>query len=301
MQPKKSLTIKQRTQRKSAQHATRTKTGVVIGVISALVLGVVITFVRLPALRIQSIDVEGNQLIASEEIMEALWQEMRGSTALGIPRSHTILLQQNTLETMLLETFPRIQRVTLEHASLQSLRVMVVEHAHAFMWCPTAVYTDCYFADETGLLFAKAPYFSGNVFLTFVGGAVNPESPINSRILDNQDELAKVTALIKVFTDARFKVSGVTIGNNYEYTLHVQGIDMVRTPDTDILVTTQLPGDMLLRNVRLAMDTESFQKSFVASPATLDYIDARLAEKVFYKFGTAIPVPPTTDAAPVTD
>lgn len=295
MQPQKKRTTKQVTKRKQAQQSVRKQRGILVGILFVVVIAVSIAFVRVPFLRIRSIDVAGNQLIQSEDVMRVAWDTLQGSTKWGIPKGHIFLMNKQSLASVLTEQFPRIGTITIDRATIRSLVITIKEHPHAFMWCPTQTDRACYFADDTGLVFAKAPYFSGTVFMTFFGGDVVREEPIDSRILIDTNTFDTVVALVRVFDDAGFKIEGVTIGTHDEYTLHVQRIDAVRTPLADIIVTTQLPADMLIRNIRLAMDTEAFQKTFVASPATLDYIDARLAEKVFYKFQKPVAAP--ADAA----
>lgn len=294
MDKRKPITTEQRTKRR--QQAVRKKQvlGVKLGILASVILALIIIFIRLPFFRIRTIEVEGNQLIKTEDVQTLVGQEFKGTHGLFVPNGHIFLMQRDVVEERLHAAFPRISDVRIERTKFHSLLVVVEERPHAYLWCPDVQLSDCYFSDDSGLLFAQAPYFSGTVFLTFTGGDVDRDSPIDTRILNDAEEFKKLVMIMNAFDDTGFVVESVAIRTRHEYAIVVSRINGERTPDADIVVTTLLDPAVTLSNIALAMDTDKFKRAFAASAVTLDYIDARLFEKVFYKFGLSQTAPPAT-------
>lgn len=291
--------------REAARKRTRTKRLITIVAVFVVLVTLAVLFVRLPFFRIRTIEVSGNQLVKTEDITATVQAALEENHGLFVPNSHVFLLPKKELEKTLANTFPRLAQVAVEHSAFHKMGIDVVERPHTYLWCTNTTLAECYFADDTGLLFAKAPYFSGTVYVTFVGGNVNLADPIDSHIIDDADEFKKILLVINAFEDADFVIAGVSIGRQYDYTLRVPRIQGHRTPDADVVINTGIEVETALANIKLAMDTEKFKQSFLAHPDALDYIDARLPEKVFYKFGvtqvapqsatpTNNPMPPST-------
>ncbi len=287
MQPRTPITTQARAKNAQRRAALRRVRLIRIGCLG-LGVGIVLgLFFRLPVFRITTIKTEGNQLIKTNELIDVAWEELAGDHMLVIPNDHIFFMNRRALHDVLSDQFPRINDLSIERGNLRTLVLVIKERPHAFLWCADGALMQCYFADDHGLLFAKAPYFSGAVFLTFKGGDVPADNPIDTHILNDEDEFETLIKFIHIFDDNGYQITRVGIGALKEYTLSVSHINNVRTPEADILVTTRIEPETALRNISLATGTDRFKELFLAKPASLDYIDARLTEKVFYKFTTS--------------
>ncbi len=291
---RRPITKQQERKRKQRVAQQRRSLGFKISLVMVVSIALVILLVRLPFFRTRSIVVEGNQLVKTEDVTAYLQNQFAGNHGIFIPNNHIFFMRRSAIEEKLLEAFPRMQRVRIDRGALHTVRVRVVERPHAFLWCANQQLSECYFADDTGLLFAKAPFFSGRVFLTFTGGSVDTSRPIDSYILSDREEFARLVRMMNTFDDAGFSVASVAIGLEREYTIGTPQINGQRTPYASIIATTRMEPALTVTNIGLAMDTEKFKQLFAERPETLSYIDARLPEKVFYKFGLSTVAPPAT-------
>lgn len=264
-----------------------------ISIIAAIAVGLMILLFRLPLFRVRTIETEGNQLVQTDALIEVTWEQLLGNHLLIIPNNNIFFLRANKLRNVLMQRFPRIEELEIERGNLQTLQLIIHERPHAFVWCVDESMSQCYFADDNGLLFARAPYFSSSVFLTFFGGDISDSTYIDAHIINDKVEFKRLVAIVHAFEDNNFSVTSVTINKRVgDYTLSVSHIKDVRTPNAEIIVTTKTKPETIMYNLGLAMNTEEFKEAFASRAETLDYIDARLLEKVFYKFGTSSkPVP----------
>lgn len=263
--------------------------------VAAVIITVLILLFRLPIFRIKTIEVSGNQLVQTDQLVDAAWQQLLGNYALIIPNNNIFFMRKGFLHDVLLEAFPRIATLDVQRGNLRTLELEVKERPHAFVWCQDPTMSNCYFADDDGLLFAKAPYFSESVFLTFFGGDISEGATIDSYILNDHEEFHRLILQIHTLEDADFSITKIHIGARREYIFDVSHIGQMRTPNAKIFVTTKIEPKTSVYNLGLAMNTDDFKTSFAQNASALQYIDARLSEKIFYKFGS--PAKPVTTIA----
>lgn len=292
MRPQSLASSSVRAQQSKKRAHKRKRKIIRIVCIAVVIIATLVLIFRLPLFRIQTVEVTGNQLIQTDDVVAAAWDKLLGNYALIIPNNNIFFMRTKALHSHLLATFPRIAKLDVERGNLRTLQLAIQERPHAFVWCADTTMGDCYFADDNGLLFAKAPYFSESVFLTFFGGDITDDQKIDAHIMHNNEEFDRLVEQVRALEDAGFLVTKVHISSAKNYSVGVSHIKGVRTPNAKIFITTKISPATTVYNIGLAMNTDSFKEAFVRNADMLQYIDARLSEKVFYKFGSqAKPTP----------
>src|SRR5690606_30026068 len=87
-----------------------------------------------------------------------------------IPYDNLLVLDISTIEDNLKETFPKIENIDVDVDNGDTVMVHIGERSAHSLWCIDREYEslfeeECYFADSEGLLYARAPYFSGTVYM----------------------------------------------------------------------------------------------------------------------------------------
>lgn len=260
---------------------------------------------RLSSLNINDIEVTGNQVIDTEAIKSTAEQQITGKYLGLFPKSDIFLYPENTIINELQDKYKRLENITLSIKNNKTLKISVAERKALYTWCgitpsnstdvdipqsgsSTSV-TNCYFVDENGFIFDKAPYFSGDVYFKFYG---TPDD-INA-------------------TEADFDPSGFYFSkNNFKQLisfrdilvgLKLKPVSLFVTKEGDVRVTlssinSSIIGPQILcklgddyqkdaENLEAALTTEPLQSEFKNKYSSLLYIDLRFGNKVYYKFST---------------
>lgn len=150
--------------------------------IGFVVLIGIIVLSRIKPLLIDSVSVEGTRIIEAQEVEGIVSDMLRGSYVFLFPKNNSLIYPQKAIINTLLDSFPRIESVSVKRIDLRQLVVHVVEREGVYLWCgsefPEPEGSHCYFMDTTGYVFSEAPYFSGNVYLRWYNGSNITESII---------------------------------------------------------------------------------------------------------------------------
>ena len=143
---------------------------------SLLFLGlVVVILLNTDRFAIDRVVAEGTQTLNPSELKTTVNQSLGGRYGGLIPRRTVRIFPQTKVAAQLRQQFPNLAAVAFSIVDKTTLVVDVAERQATVVWCREATSTDCYFADETGHLFAQAPQFSPHVFLTIQSAlAVDP-------------------------------------------------------------------------------------------------------------------------------
>ncbi len=153
-----------------------------LGVFAALIVAALLYAAWMPALRIEHVDVEGQD---AESIRVIAAASLEGTHAFIVPRNSIFFVPESDMRKRILAAHPHIVAVSFHAAGLQGIRVVPVLRSSAFLWCG-ASYSEkldtCYGADADGYVFA--PYTGAEpvasstlllkVYVPLEGGATEP-------------------------------------------------------------------------------------------------------------------------------
>ena len=159
-----------RSPEKKLQQQRRRRIWVALLLILCLIFfGGIIFILRLDFWQIKNIEVYGNKLVITEEILPIVKRKIEGECWLTVPCANRLFFSTEISRRDILAKFLVIKNVIV-NVSGQTLQITVEERQPQDLWCNEgAISMDCYFMDSTGYIFVAAPYFSTG-FLIWNGG-----------------------------------------------------------------------------------------------------------------------------------
>lgn len=246
-------------------------------------LGVVFTALRLEEFRIEKIVIVGNETMADTLIRDRVSHLLSGTYFYFIPKDNFLAYPKSNIAAVLLGAYPRIKNIFAETPDPSTLLVTVEEREPFALWCGETYHDtgnnrgNCYFIDEGGYIFAKAPDFSDNVYFTYFGELDTKGSmdgiPIGGRFM-NEIDFTGLQSLIRGFEEFDFPPTALTKGKNNDIELRLRfGTVVIFGREQDLSI--------LLDTLESVFDSEEFKN---AAHRELLYIDLRFGNKVFYKY-----------------
>lgn len=226
---------------------------------------------RMEKINISNIDIKGNSAIASKLLKNFVEEKISGNYFFVLPKSSILLYPKKELERTLTDNFKKIKNAKVSFESLKSISVYVEDREPYALYCKErlATSTDCYFLDEKGFLFDKAPEFSLNVYLKYFG----PEKKIGEQFMDPLD-----------FKEINFFISSLKrLGlNPTMFSIEDENDFEITLKDGGRVIFGQKQNlSSIFENIQSVFESEKFSKESVSN---LDYADFRFGNKVYFKF-----------------
>ncbi len=270
----------------------RRKTVVIKFLLSFLVVSILIASLvygyRIPRLKLATVEVVGSKVVDSEAIKSIAEKNIAGNYLPLLPKANIFFYPKNNIKTELLEQYKRLKDVSFRMEDNNTLVITVSERTGVYTWCGATLPTvnddkeKCYFMDDSGYIFDEAPFFSGDVYFKFYGRA------------DHTDD----SPLGAYFSKNTFK--NLTAFKDTLVALHIKPISLFTTVDGDIQVllntgATSITKPMIMlkadadfktvaEKLGTALSTEPLLSDFKNKYSSLEYIDLRYGNKVYYKF-----------------
>jgi hypothetical protein len=225
---------------------------------------------------ISEIVVEGNAATSDDEIKAIARDLISGNYLWLIPKRNALIYPRGTIKEILHRKIPRLTMIDLNIDSANTLVITVDERAPDSLYCEDISTlsnpTNCFFLDESGYIFSKAPLFSGDVYFIYATEVPIPE-PLTKNIL-TPEEFSKLDMFIKdlPFLDPNPRAL-VIDDEEYNLVLPSGGKIIWKRGDDLALIRSNL-------------------EAFILDPATkrdktfldrVQYLDLRFENKVFYK------------------
>jgi hypothetical protein len=240
-----------------------------------------------PEIFIKDISVHGTSVLTEDEIRGVAEQVLSGTYFFIFPKRNVVFFPRRDIEASVRSAYERVSDIDVSRDGMQGISIAVTERKPYATWCtkmvsvpledgsmaddmPTALET-CYFLDDGGYVFAEAPRFSGDVYFRYYG-LLEEHNPIGSQYMSE----SRFRELSFFLTAAKkFGVGGVsftTTSNDVE----------LRTKEGMVL---RFGGDddftSVLNILESVLTSEVFKDR---DYATVEYIDLRFGDRVFYQF-----------------
>jgi len=224
---------------------------------------------RLKQLNIGEIEIAGNKTIDSGMIKASVEKDISGYYFWFFSKTNILFYPENKIKDDLFLQFKRLKDVAFSIKDGKILEVSISEREAKYLWCGDTLPEKCYFMDEAGFIFDEAPYFSGEVYFKFYGIANTLKDNFKNLVLfkntlENMG-LKPVTLYVQENGDVEIFLSGTPTGP-----------EIILKIDSDFQVVAE--------NLEAALTTEPLQSEFKNKYASLEYIDLRYGNKVYYKF-----------------
>ena len=262
-----------------------------------LLAGAIYSFVFSPVFKIREVGVSGNSLISSDQIQTLVNNVLHGKFLKIIPRDTVFALMNVEIRQELFNEFPEIATVEIKMEKIGKLNIAVSERKTAAIVCqilaiaspsPTPSLSaltassslaareafpesdGCFFVDESGLAYRASPEISGTILPTFY--SQNVQLRQRSQTLD-PSAIEFATQIKKQLREIGVDLPGFILNDEINQELKVFTLegwliyfDLTRSALTQARVLEVLLKDEIKEN-----------------RATLQYVDLRVADRVYYK------------------
>ena len=230
------------------------------------------------------VNVVGASAVSSDEIREIALEKILGNYFLVYARNNSHLFPVGEINQALLSTFPRIASVSAERTDEHTITINISERKPYALWCGEKhIAKDCWFIDETGFVFDKAPVFSKGVYIEVYGKLVekNPGEALRASLPFDRFATANTFA----------KLLGDNIGKPYVISLMPEEeleATLLTSPKYQFLAGTifrfkdESSPEVLIKNLLSAIPVQ-FPNN-IALKKKLLYIDMRFGNKVIFGF-----------------
>ena len=255
-------------------------------IFSGVVLVLVFAFAglaRISYFKIKKVAIEGNSTLGSEELMSEVLGAMAGNYFLIFPKDNILLASSGDVEKKILGDFPRTRSVLISKNLPDSLSVKIEERKSTALLCKDASPTgECYFIDEKGFAFEKSPSFSGNIFIKFIDereslGSLASKWKLSFQVV-SEEQFKGLMALINFASNKDVKITDIILKKEGIYNLITQE-SLPPQASWQIILSERNDLKIAADNLRIVLESQIKEKR-----SQLEYIDLRLANKVFYKF-----------------
>ncbi|HTE48812.1 MAG TPA: hypothetical protein VK675_02830 [Candidatus Paceibacterota bacterium] len=243
---------------------------------------------RLPGLNIADVEIVGNKVVDSETIKTTVKNEIYGNYLWFFPKTDIFFFPKNSIIEALNNRIPRLDGINLTVKDNKILEISVSEREAKYLWCgatPVELKSDskpkCYFLDKNGYIFDEAPYFSGDVYFTFYGAIDFKEDvPLGLNFLPAN--FGKLVTLIEMLQSMKLVPVALYLQENGDIKIFLSGKSTLSGPDLIFRLDSDLSA--IVENLETALTTEPLQSNFKKKYSSLEYIDLRYGNKVYYRF-----------------
>jgi cell division septal protein FtsQ len=258
------------------------------GLLITVLAGTGVTLARLDAFRIAGITVSGNSVVSEEELRNIVEQNIAGAYFFVFPKSNVFLYPERTIEAAVVEQVKKIDRADVESDGLRAVTLTIRERRPLVLWCGKtyadfqAVNETCYFLDKDGFVYAEAPDFTGTVFKRFFGPlfntdgslAVRDDDPVGDYFL-TPSEFQRIIFFIDMLKEEE-QIASVALALT-----DAMDVELYTENGPRILFAREHDLSQTLSNLSSALNIEELSREGFD---TLEYIDLRFGNKVYYRF-----------------
>lgn len=281
-----------RPQKKTRREKKRLKKKAIIVVSSILIIIASFFYImNHEYLAISEVHVLGQRTIIEQDIHDVVQEHLDKRIFSSIRGDNLIFLNTQSIYKELKAKFPKIQELDVQKKDGEVLVITVGERAVHSLWCVNREYEsvfdeECYFSDSEGLLYARAPYFSGNIYVKLF---FNPTESIDY-LGTYVDQIESFDEFFS-FIDSLEEVYPLSLGNVTFSEFGDVFIDIARFnnyiyhQDRPVLRYNQDHSyETIARDIGIVLEFNDFMKMFTQNPDLLESIDVRFENRVLYTF-----------------
>lgn len=238
--------------------------------------------------KITRVEVVGTQTVERDAVESLVREKLKGNYYFAYARENSYLFPRRDIKEGLLQNFPRLLSADAERVDEHTISVTVAERKPYALWCGDNLEAQppsggCWFIDDAGFVFGRAPVFSDGVYPEVYGaleGKQN-ESALRAHIPQaqfalvytlNQSLIQKVGNPLRVAFKPEGEVA-VTIAKSATYPM---------LAGSELRFKDSTTSEVIMKNLLAALPVQ-FPSSVIPKKKLL-YIDMRFGNKIFFGF-----------------
>lgn len=237
---------------------------------------------------INEVNVIGTKILGEGEISDFVNEKLSGKYLYVFNKHNSFIYPEKSIYNGLLEKFTRIEKLSLNVKNVNTLEVFITERSGSYMWCGEKVPEiindqgeNCYFINDAGYIFDKAPYVSGNLYFKYYVPLPDSRVVLGSQMMKPE--------LFRSFVRFVDTVSSSGLNPTYlvyepDDTISLYLNHKVGMSNPRIIFTKNADLEKLGEDIVTSMSQKEFKDEINGKYDTLLYIDMRFNNKVFYKF-----------------
>ncbi len=242
--------------------------GMILVSIISILLAAVWYGTRVEFLTIRTVTVSGGETIDHEEVKTAVDMVLDGLYAGFIPRRFAWLYPETEVFAAV-EAIPRVKAPIVDRQNGTTLAITFDEYIPHALWCKDRESDECYFIDDNGYSFVRAPSLKGGAYPRF--HTIGTEAKERTTMLP-VDHLRSIEKLRE------------TLSRELELPIAFVETDIVRdvffsvAGGGEIKATLRMSPEETLSNLSAILNSPEFSD---ITPGSFQYIDLRFGNKVF--------------------
>ncbi len=231
------------------------------------------------SLNISQVQISGNKVIDTASIQKIVEGQIAGKYLWLFPRKNILIYPESRITQDLGTQFKRLDQINLSIKN-KILYVNLSERMPAYTWCgvdaPVGSASDqCYFVDKSGFIFDEAPKFSGGVYFKLYG-----VGEVGSYF--DKDHFDKLISFKKSLETVGVKPEMLYVPGDGNDKILLSNINLSGA-HPEIIFKADADLNKVAENLGTALAAEPLKTSFRNKFTTLQYIDLRFGNKVYYK------------------
>jgi hypothetical protein len=246
-------------------------------------------FSRWHQINIQSIEVLGNKVVETEDIKKVVEENINGKYLWLFSKKNSLIYPKDKIQANLYDSFKRLKDISFEVKNMKVLEINLKERLGAYTWCgenlPGEEFkledTECYFMDDMGYIFDKAPYFSGDVYFRFFGKVEkDKENPAGAIYL--KGKFKELTSFVENISKMGLEPSLLLAKEDGDMEIYL-ALNTNLTSTLKIIFKSESDLNKIAENLQAAINTEPLKSDLIKKNPPLSYIDLRFGNKVYFK------------------
>lgn len=276
-------------QLKRNRRVRRLRLTILFGVLFITFVGALSYFSAHHKILINKIVVSGNSIVDTEEIKSSINGKLTGRYFYLFSRANFLIYPHDKIYDSLMTEFPRIETLFIKREGINTINIVIGERAGSYLYCgldiplsKEEIGENCYFVNNDGLIFDKAPYFSGDVYFKYYMKILDDKSnPLGAQMISPErfHELVRFTDGVSLLG---LKPAYLVVSNDGTHSLYLESSGDNLNPKIIFKGENNLP--LIFDNLSTAMNEKEFANEINSKYDTLSYIDLRFKNKVLYKF-----------------
>lgn len=166
---------------------------------------------------IKEIKVDGQTSVSEEQVLSIVEKNLARRYFYLFSRNNFLIFPRFQIKNDLLGNIKAIKNLDISWNGWQKIKIEIEERKPYAVWCEGDYYfaegQGCYFLDKNSFIYAKAPTFSGNIFIKNYGQISSPTDPVGQQFLD-RITYSKLYNMIHILDEKNLKVVAVISSNS---------------------------------------------------------------------------------------